>query len=798
MTYATGIRRASEGVSVVELIDGALARLRAEADGDSALAALAPFARDAGFCAGALVCVGRETTHVSATFEDGAQTADHTALIALAQRAHARDGPVDDGGEAFAAPCHAEDATCWVLALAASAARPAPEDDERLTCIFAAAIGGAIERAALHAAAARSESGARDAAERLSFAAGAADMIVWDWNAATGAVMHTTWRAAPDNQTPSREAFIAMMHPEDRERVRAEFDRCVRLRASYSQDYRLVLPSGEVRWVMSRGRPTSGPNDPPRMSGVIIDITERRRAEAALARSERRFRAVFHEQVQFMALLDPAGIVTDVAESTLARAGLGRGDIVGAPLWEAPFWATPAFESDRRRIREAVAAALASPSPAPFEVGVRVADGAPARRASGAIKAVRDETGAVAFLIAQSSDTTEHARTRIAMARANAELTARVENEVRRREATQEALLRAHRLDALGHLAGGLAHDFNNLLAAVIGAFNLVQRGVTDERIKDFARQGVAAAQRGVQLVRQMRAFARRDALEVRPVDLTAHLADAAGIVQRALGADIVLNVDVAPDLWPAMTDTDQFDLALVNLAANARDAMNGHGTVTLRAENVPADRAPERIGPCVRVSLGDHGGGMSAEVLQRAVEPFFTTKEPGRASGLGLAMAHGFARQTGGALVLENRDDGLEASLYLPRARVSPEPAPLPSPAAAPLPGSVLLVDDDPDVRAVAAALLADLGVRVDVAGGAADARALYRPGRYDLVLTDVVMPGGDGPTLAANLRSLDSQARVVFMTGHTGDETRLDGEAVLHKPFSADDLADFLRTPR
>jgi PAS domain S-box-containing protein len=391
-----------------------------------------------------------------------------------------------------------------------------------------------------------------------------------------------------------------------------------------------------------------------------------------------------------------------------------------------------------------------------------------------------------------------------ALAFAAAELRA----EMRRREETQAALLQAQKLEALGQLTGGVAHDFNNVLAAVIGSLKLIARRSADRpQILELARAGEQAADRATALVRQLLAFARREELAPAPIDLAALLAGTEAMVRRAAGAGIRLVIAVPPDLWPAMADAHRLEVALLNLAMNARDALLGGGAITIAARNAPGGRGPRAepdrppalppLGDFVVVTVRDDGPGMAPEVLARATEPFFTTKPRGKGTGLGLAMVHGFAHQSGGALrLLSAPGEGTTVEVWLPRAAAEPTHAdPAETTDADPARhgnASLLVVDDDDHVRLVTATQLRDLGYEVLEANGAdaAMVQALAAE-KLDLLVSDVVMPGGGGTELAARLRAARPGVPVLFITGFT-DRQALDGEAVLAKPFTPRQLGE------
>ena len=385
---------------------------------------------------------------------------------------------------------------------------------------------------------------------------------------------------------------------------------------------------------------------------------------------------------------------------------------------------------------------------------------------------------------------------------------ASLKDEIAQRELTMEALAQAQKLEALGQLTSGIAHDFNNIVAAIAGGFAVIERRTTDPRIIDIARHGANAAQRGAGLVKQLLAFAQHQVLTPKSVDICGLLEEARPLLQRAAGPLLDLTIDCATDIGLVRIDQIMLETALINLAVNARDAMPDGGPLkvearrTILGEHDWPQRFPSR--EAIAITVIDQGFGMSAEILQRVMEPFFTTKEPGKGTGLGLAMVHGFAKQSGGMFHIDSAPGrGTAATIYLPRVSATDGPvggdgqiaAADPSKPGKPNEATLLVVDDDDQVRAVVCAQLADMGYTVfPASSGAAALSLMNEQSSIDAVLSDVVMPGMDGPALAALLRDVRPRLPILLMTGHA-DRQRLTGENVLNKPFTTADLADSIR---
>ncbi len=387
-----------------------------------------------------------------------------------------------------------------------------------------------------------------------------------------------------------------------------------------------------------------------------------------------------------------------------------------------------------------------------------------------------------------------------------------VHTDVTQRRDLERKLRQAQRLEAIGQLTGGVAHDFNNLLTVILGnAEMLMEELPPGGELRQMAEMSVAAAERAAALTSRLLAFARRQALDPKPVDVNTLLAGLAQMLKRTLGEQVEFELRPAPGLSIALIDPPQLETAVLNLCINARDAMPGGGRLTVETANVRLDadfaRAEGEVAPgdYVMVRVSDTGTGMPPEVVAQAFEPFFTTKEIGQGSGLGLSMVYGFLKQSGGHIYIRSRPGrGTSISMYLPPAD---QPA-MASPPAPPRDGlrggteRVLVVEDDIAVRDHAAGLLRELGYRVTEAGQAAEALQILRrdPG-FDLLFTDVVMPGGmSGPQLAALAQHMKPTLRILLTSGYTEPAPPGQGQAagtlpLLRKPYRRHQLADKIR---
>ncbi len=383
--------------------------------------------------------------------------------------------------------------------------------------------------------------------------------------------------------------------------------------------------------------------------------------------------------------------------------------------------------------------------------------------------------------------------------------TAAFRAEVARRQTAEAALKQAQRLEAVGQLTGGVAHDFNNLLMVVNGNVERLRRMGADERQKRALDAISGAAGRGASLTRQLLSFSRRQVHEPAVLDLRVTLPTVEDMLRSSLRGDIAVEIMVAPDLWPVKVDLSELELAVLNIAVNARDAMPNGGRLTVAAQNVSfANGGVIGLkGDFVALSLTDTGCGIPPDVVPRVFEPFFTTKEVGRGTGLGLSQVYGFAVQSGGTASLASEPGrGTTITLYLPRTREALARAEPQGDAAVPRDGHgrVLLVEDNAAVAEVTVATLEELGYEVRHAPDPATAvRLLEGEGRFDLVLSDIVMPGPlNGVDLARLIRASHPALPVLLATGYSdvAQTATEEGFPTLRKPYEAASLREAIRT--
>jgi PAS domain S-box-containing protein len=380
------------------------------------------------------------------------------------------------------------------------------------------------------------------------------------------------------------------------------------------------------------------------------------------------------------------------------------------------------------------------------------------------------------------------------------------------RRRAEEHLRQAQKMEAVGQLTGGVAHDFNNLLTVIIGSLELAGgRTANDPQLIDLINQALSAADKGAALTHRLLAFSRLQALQPTNTDLNQIVTGMTDLLRRTLGEQVEIDTRLNEELWTALADRSQVESALLNLAINSRDAMPGGGKLTIETANVPLDadyaarNAEVTPGDYIVLAVSDTGVGMPPEVVERAFEPFFTTKDIGKGSGLGLSMIYGFAKQSGGHLkIYSELGHGTTVRLYLPRAGGLQASVPAPGTPSEGQRGSetILVVEDDADVRRLAVAQLRSLGYRVLEAPDGMRAIALLKDDEsIDLLFTDVIMPGGmTGRQLAEEGCRLRPGMKVLFTSGYTQNsivhQGKLDhGVHLLSKPYRRDGLARKIR---
>ncbi|MET0857926.1 MAG: response regulator [Telluria sp.] len=539
-------------------------------------------------------------------------------------------------------------------------------------------------------------------------------------------------------------------------------------------------------------------------SVLFLDISARVAADNALRASEQRFRTLAQAMPDQMWTAGADGNLNWFNDRVFEYSGLGFAQLAGAG------WGSIVHPDDLPPTLQDWSAALASGDPYRSNFRLRRADGA-YRWFHARGLPVPNATGSGNIWVGINTDIQDQYDANEALQRMNDTLELRVAERGAELEAAHGALRQSQKLEAVGKLTGGVAHDFNNVLQVIGGNLQLLRPFVgADGGGRARLDGAIAGVERGAKLSSQLLAFARKQPLEPVVIDPGALIGGLGDMLLRSVGEQVELDTVIAAGLWHALIDPHQLENALLNLVINGRDAMNGAGKLTIEASNVElgehdARRQPGATpGPYVMLAVSDSGSGMSAEVLQNAVEPFFTTKPEGHGTGLGLSMVYGFVTQSGGHLQIDSDVGvGTTVRIYLPRSFAAAEVAAVPAPREA-VGGSetILVVEDDPQVRSIVVALLGDLGYQVLEAAEAQAALAIVENGvQVDLLFTDVVMPGPlRSPELARRARLAQPALEVLFTSGYTENgivhDGRLErGVALLSKPYSREDLARKIR---
>lgn len=671
------------------------------------------------------------------------------------------------------------------------------------------------ERRETQEALAASGRAAQLAAERVQLALDAGAIIgTWIWDLPTDRFTADERFARSFGLDPAVceaglgiEAVVASVHPDDKPRLMDAIAEALERGGHYSCEYRVRQHDGRYRWIEANGRVDLAPDGTAlRFPGVLLDIEARRAIQAERDRATALLRT-FAEAIPGVAYAkDRDGRLLIANAGAVALFGKPLDSIVGrteAEFLENKAQAEVVMANDRRIMEAGLTEQV--------EEAVSLPDGTPAFWLS--TKApFRNNAGEVVGLVAASVDITARKQAEAVLARDKAELERLVVERTRDLEETQGRLAHAQRMEALGQLAGGIAHDFNNVLQAAKGGLALIQRRPDDtDAVLRLARMAGEAIERGSAITRRLLAFSRRGDLRAEAVDAAALLLGMREILMHTLGAGIGVRVEAPAGLPPLLADKSQLETVLVNMATNARDAMAGNGTLTLSAHHAELPRADRpghapalTAGTYVRLSVTDTGSGIAPYILARVTEPFFTTKPMGKGTGLGLAMARGFAEQSGGGLFIDSAPGrGTTVSLWLPiasggvtRAEAGGR-APVQPIGEAP---RILLVDDEDLVREIVAEQLEDLGYDVVQAGGGAAALPLLdAEGRVDLMVCDLSMPRMNGVQLIQEAQRRRPNLPAILLTGYAGDAATLAvGDAVtgpfslLRKPVTAPELGE------
>jgi PAS domain S-box-containing protein len=588
-----------------------------------------------------------------------------------------------------------------------------------------------------------------------------------------------------------------ILHPDDAQRVVKESIAGEASLKPFVLEARYRRADGEIRWIRSESQPRWDPAGRHiGFIGVAHDITVAKQAEinlrsvnddlellvaqrtAQLRSRESQLRAILETTNQHQDLLDLEGQVVYANATALSAAAVGPEDVLGKRFWEA------AWFDEAPAVAKAVEEAFRQASNgATSRMDLELSLPAGRRLFELALRPVTDETGEITAVLAEAVDTTE-------------------------RRTNEEALRQAQKMEAVGQLTGGVAHDFNNLLTIIRSATDFLRRrDLPEERRRRYVDAISDTADRASRLTGQLLAFARRQPLAPVAFDVGVQIDSVASLIRPLVGGRVQIEVNAPDKGMLAVADIGQFETTLVNLAVNARDAMNGEGRLVISAEpavEIPAVRSHSaRPGDYVAVSVADSGTGIPPEHIQTIFEPFFTTKEVGRGTGLGLSQAFGFAKQSGGDIVVTSIvGEGSVFTIYLPRSRSTAAADPAPAPHTDLTSGQghrILVVEDNPDVGRFSTELLEDLGHWTEWVRSADQALAALSENEFafDLVFSDVIMPGMNGVELGNVIRERYPGLPVVLTSGYSSvlAENAHRGFELIQKPYSVEALSRTLR---
>jgi PAS domain S-box-containing protein len=597
--------------------------------------------------------------------------------------------------------------------------------------------------------------------------------------------MNDIYEVTPEEVREDATPVFGRLHPDDYDSVASAIGESARTLQTFYSEFRVILPRQGLRWRWSQAHPERTEDGGTLWHGIILDITERKRADEALQVSNQRYRNLFDQANEGLVVMTTQGQITEVNQAFAEMHGYSVDELRGKDIQHLDALRERALED-----RAAIIHRLQSGEVVRFDVEHIHKDG---HSFPLSVTTSLINLGGQSLWLAFHQD-----------------ISARRQAEAEK--ATLEAQLQqAQKMESVGRLAGGVAHDFNNMLGVILGHTELALEQVSPAQPLHVNLTKIfQAATRSAELTRQLLAFARQQTITPRALDLNEMVEGLLKLLRPLIGEDIDLKWHPAADLWSVKMDPSQIDQILTNLLVNARDALSDVGRVTLETGNTTFDEgycAEHRgfvPGEYVRLDVSDDGCGMDTETLSHLFGPFFTTKQLGKGTGLGLSTVYGIVKQNSGFInVYSEPGEGSRFSIYLPRHAGEAQQTGTSSPAAAPRgQETILVVEDEPAILELAATILERQGYTVLAAPTPAEAihLATRHPGPIHLLLTDMIMPGMNGRDLANSLLAANPHLKSLFMSGYTagaiGHHGVLDADvSFIQKPFSINELAAKVR---
>ncbi len=657
----------------------------------------------------------------------------------------------------------------------------------------------------------RAEKKLRESEERFRLALESGQLGSWDYNIATGATVRSLWHDrifGYDNSVEdwSFERFLGHVTPQDRARVEASFRSILDGGSDWALEFGIIDAKGNARTIKVRAKIYTGKNgQAARILGTIADITDRKSAEAAILESAAQFKTFAQAMPNHVWTARPDGKLDWFNDRIHTYSGMDDAALA------VNGWAPIAHPEDFPALVQEWRIALASGQPYEIQCRLQRFDGVYRWHLVRAL-AIKTEDGGIVRWIGTNTDIDDQKTTALALADLNATLEEQVRARTDALMAAEETLRQSQKMEAVGQLTGGLAHDFNNLLAGIFGSLEQLEKRIAQGRFEGLDRYlsiAQSAAKRAASLTHRLLAFSRRQTLDAKPTDINRLVAGMGDLIDRTVGPSVAVEIVAEAELWPTMIDPNQLENALLNLCINARDAMPNGGVITIKTGNVHLDAQAAKEndlpeGDYVVLCVKDTGVGMPPDVIARAFDPFFTTKPLGEGTGLGLSMVYGFVRQSGGqASITSGLGQGTTICLHLPRfmgSLAAPEKAQdvIKKDHRARQGETVLVVDDEPDIRVLIVEVLRELGYApIEATDAKAGLDVLKSDREIDLLITDIGLPGGmNGRQFADAARVNRPGLKILLITGYA--QNAISGDAqlgpdmhILMKPFALQTLA-------